>query len=173
MSYRKPFTAYQILHAWLETQIGGSGPTRPRGFEVPGDGLSAWGDTKARAAALVESIPLYSLCKRDLIEWCQAGLKELGLVGEFMARLEGYLSQYPFYASTLADVEEGARSAIIYRDVTSVARELGVAEGYLRKVLCTMPTSLPFGSFCERRSWRIHPMDVNALKKHFAELKAR
>lgn len=138
---------------------------------MPGDSLSTWGDTKSRAAVLVESIPLYDLCRRDLVRWCQSGLEDLGLVGEFMICLEAYLADYPFYGSTLADVEDSARVQIVYRDAKSVAKEIGVTEGYFRKHLNTMPTSLPFGSFNERRSWRIHPMDIPVLREFFQGVK--
>ena len=174
MSKRKPFTAYQVLHAWLETQIGSARAVRPRGYEMPGDSRSTWGATKARAARIVESLPLYRLCQRDLVTWCQAGLKELGLVGEYMASLEEYLSEFPFYASQLEDmVEEKSLNQVVYRDAKSVAKEIGVSEGYLRKVLCTMPTSLPFGSFNVRRKWHIHPMDIPVLQEYFEVVRRR
>ena len=135
---------------------------------MPGDSLSTWGDTRARATAIVEGLPLYDLCRRDLAEWCQVGLKDLGLVGPFLESLEKYLQEYPFYASLTSDVEDASRTSVTYLDVPSVANELGVTQGYLRKVLCEMPTSLPFGSFTERRSWRIHPLDVPVIRSAFA-----
>jgi hypothetical protein len=171
MSKRKPFTAYQVLHAWLEIQIGQCRSVRPRGYEMPGDTKSTWGNTKARAAALVESMPLYDLCRRQLMEWCQAGLEDVVLVAEFMAGLEAHLQDYPFYPSSLADVEDGAGTIVVFRDVASVAKELGISESYLRKRLCTMPTSLPFGTFNDRRTWMIHPLDVPVLREHFDGVK--
>jgi hypothetical protein len=135
---------------------------------MPGDTNSTWWDTRARAAALIESLPLYRVCERELIEWCQSGLTELGMVGDYMASLEEYLSQYPFYVSILGDVaENGSRTPVKYLDVSSVAMEIGMSEGYLRKHLSTMPTSLPFGSFNERRKWNIHPLDVPVLHEYF------
>ena len=167
MNKLKPFTVYQVLHAWLETQIGSCSSIRPRGFEMPGDALSTWSDTRARAAAIVEGLPLYDLCRRDLAEWCQVGLKDLGLVLDFLASLEKHLSDYPFYASTATGTDETARTSVVYRDVPTVAAELGVTTTYLRKTLCEMPTSLPFGTFSEKRSWRIHPLDIPVLKQTF------
>ncbi len=134
---------------------------------MPGEGLSTWADTKARARVLVESIPLYRAGRSQLIEWCQDGLSELGLVADFMTALERYLRDYPFYASSLEDLEGGTRPPVNYRDVPSVAKELQIKESYLRKHLSTMETSLPFGSFNSRRHWNIHPLDVDVLKQHF------
>jgi hypothetical protein len=87
-------------------------------------------------------------------------------VAEFMAALEGYLREFPFYPSTMED-SRSEGELVSFRDVASVASEIGVSESYLRKWLSVMPTSLPFGSFSDRRTWMIHPMDVAVLRGHF------
>ncbi len=165
MKKPKPLTAYQVLHAWLETQIGACSSMRPRGFETPGDSLSTWSDTRARAAAIVEGLPLYDLCRLDLIKWCQVGLHDLGLVVDFLDSLEKHLADYPFYASKALDNQDAARITVVYKDLPTVAAELGVTPKELRKMLCDMPISLPFGTFCEKRYWRIHPLDIPVLKQ--------
>jgi hypothetical protein len=158
-----PFTSYDVLQLWLETQIGNTHRLLPKGYDrASSSGASA--DTRARAASLVASMPLYDLCRPKLIEWCQVGLRDLGLVGELLASLDDHLRDYPFYATTARDMEDQARKPVRWLTVDEAAFRLGVRRDALRVKLDRLKTSLPFGTYKHERRWYVNPLDVEALR---------
>ena len=160
---KKPYSSYDVLQSWLETQIGNTHRFLPKGYDkLTPTGASA--DTRARAFALVSSLPLYEVCRRDLIEWCQVGLRDLGLVSDFMSGLDNHLRDYPFYPTSAKDMEEGARTPVVWLTVDKAARRLGVSRDCLRVRLDRMKTSLPFGTYKHERRWYVHPLDVEWLR---------
>ena len=105
------------MQVWLESQIGAAKHLRPQGYEMPGEGTSVWADTRARAWVVVEALPMYGLMRSRLVEYFQGGLKDLAdllLVEEFMASLEAELRRAPFYPTTLRDVEEEAKTPVVW-----------------------------------------------------------
>jgi len=161
---KKPLTSYDVLQYWLETQIGNTHRFLPKGYEnATPTGASA--DTRVRAYAIVSGLPLYEVCRRDLIEWCQVGLRELGLVADFMAELDAHLRDYPFYPTTARDMEESTKVLVKWLTIDEAAARLGVSRDSLRVRLDRMKTSLPFGTYKHERRWHVHPLDAEELRE--------
>ena len=160
---RKPLTSIEVLHYWLETQIGAADRVLPTGYDrLSSKGASA--DTRARAANLVASFPLYPLCRLLLVEWCQAGAKEPSLADIFIEELECHLRQFPFYATTAMEMEDEEKLPIQWLTVEDAARRLGLSKDCLRIRLDRFKTSLPFGTYKYERQWHVHPYDLEALR---------
>lgn len=135
----KAFSSYQVLQAWLETQIGSAKHVRPQGYEMPGEGTSVWPDTRARAALVVEAIPMVDLMRSRLVEYCQGGLTDLAdliLVEEFMTALEASLARTPFYPTTARDIEDEARTPVVWISCAEAAEVLGCTRQYVRELVC-------------------------------------
>jgi hypothetical protein len=160
---RKPFTASEVLHCWLETQIGSCDQLLPKGFERSSSN-GALADTRARAAQLVSSFPLYSLCRPLLIEWCQGGLKEPSLADIFIFELQNHLHQFPFYSTTAKEMEDESRLPVLWLSVEDAASRIGLSKDCLRVRLDRLKTSLPFGTYKYERRWHVHPNDLEALR---------
>lgn len=161
---RLPFSAIEVLQCWVETQIGNTHRLMPKGYDRMGSsGASA--DTRARAASLVASFPLYAICRPHLIEWCQVGPSDHGLVREFLACLEEHLKGYPFYPTTARDMEDQTKLPIKWLTVDEAAEKLGVTKDSLRVRLDRSKVSLPFGTFKFERKWNVHPLDLETLRQ--------
>lgn len=132
---RKPFSSYQVLQAWLETQIGSAKHLRPSGYEMPGEGSTAWPDTCARARVIVEGLPMYDLLRRQLVEFCQVGLDDLGLVGDFLIALNQYLKEYPFYPTSREDLEDTAKTPVVWISCADAATLLGCTSQRVRQLV--------------------------------------
>lgn len=158
-------TAYQVLHAWLETQIGSAKNFRPKGYEMPGEGTSAWADTRARAAALVEGLPMYCLCRERLQGYMTGGLKDIAdveLVLMALEPLEDWLKLNPFYPSTPEDVESG-RTPVTWWSCQEVAEYLGFKPQTVRNMV---HQGVFISVISYRRSLKIKSSEVISYRKN-------
>jgi len=126
------------MQVWLESQIGAAKHLRPQGYEMPGEGTSVWSDTRARVLVLVESLPMYELMRSRLVEYFQGGLKDLAdvlLVDEFIASLEAELQRASFFPTTLRDVEEEAKTPVVWVSCAEAAEILGCTRQWVRELV--------------------------------------
>ncbi len=155
-------TAYQVLHAWLETQIGAAKHVRPQGYEMPGERTSAWPETRARAAALVENLPMYDILKPDLVEYFQRGFAEWERSERclfFQEILEDHLRKHPFYASVVHEIEQ-VKTPVRVCELPELAERLGVSHRVAQK-MCK--DGKVVGAYQFERRWYIPSTDLARL----------
>ncbi len=131
---------------------------------MPGGNESTWPQTRQMAVSAVESVPNYIEHKSKLVQWCVGGLDEEDLpeVDEFMAKLATILQSNPIYPSQ-SDESQEPRLKVEWLTDEQAAKKLRLTRAQLRLILNAPGTTLPFGTFRYKRTWHIHPLDIEQL----------